>query len=59
MEHCGPVPGSEHYLSFPSVDGSSPRSTPCCGGVVMTLLQDPVLAMLVPGMGPGTSQLGQ
>ena len=32
MEHCGPIPGSEHYLSFPSVDGSSPRSTPCCGG---------------------------
>lgn len=28
-------------------------------GVVMTFLQDPVLAMLVPGMGPGTSQLGQ
>ena len=24
--------GSENHLSFPSVDGSSPRSTPCCGG---------------------------
>ena len=32
MEHRGPIPGSEHSPSFPSVGGSSPMPILCCGG---------------------------